>query len=213
MATLSATETARTSDASKARRPWSIAAYLLALALITLVPSFVFAGILMQRNHQAQENTIETLILATTRSLVQAVEREINANITTLRVLATTPSLHQGNFRAFHAYGRLALENTRANLFVVNSDYSTLMSTSTPFGSRSVVSEEVVVSTGPASSGRPAERRRPARGAPGHPGGGAADTPLVATETTATWWIWAGSSAPTGRRAFRSSSRAAPPTW
>lgn len=134
MATVSATETASTSDASKARRPWSIAAYLLALALITLVPSFVFAGILMQRNHQAQENTIETLILATTRSLVQAVEREINANITTLRVLATTPALHQGNFRAFHAYGRLALENTRANLFVVNSDYSTLISTSAPFG-------------------------------------------------------------------------------
>jgi two-component sensor histidine kinase len=118
----------------KQRRPWSIAVYLLALALVTLVPGFLFAGTLMLRNQQAQEATVETLIVATTRSLVQAVEREINANITTLRVLATTPSLHEGDYRAFHAQTSRALETTRADLFVINPDMTTLLSTLQPFG-------------------------------------------------------------------------------
>jgi len=135
MATLSETKAASTpAKAGKGRQPWSIAAYLLALAFITLVPSFVFAGILMQRNQQAQEATIETLISATTRSLVLAVEREINANITTLRVLETSAALHQGDFRAFHSYAQTALASSRANLFIVNEDFSTLMSTDASFG-------------------------------------------------------------------------------
>ncbi|KKB13319.1 hypothetical protein VE25_02345 [Devosia geojensis] len=135
MATLTETKSASApADAGKRRQPWSIAAYLLVLALITLVPSFVFAGLLMQRNQQAQETTIETLISATTRSLVQAVEREINANITTLRVLETSAALHEGDFRSFHVYAQTALASSRANLFIVNADLSTLMSTDAPFG-------------------------------------------------------------------------------
>lgn len=118
----------------KQRRPWSIAVYLLALALVTLVPGFLFAGTLMVRNQEAQEATVETLIVATTRSLVQAVEREINANITTLRVLATTPSLHEADYRGFHARASRALLETRANLFVVNPDMTTLLTTLQPFG-------------------------------------------------------------------------------
>jgi len=116
------------------RRPWSIAVYLLALALVTLVPSFLFAGTLMVRNQDAQEQTVETLIVATTRSLVQSVEREISANITTLRVLATSDSLHRGDYPTFHAQTTRALEATNANLFVVNPDMTMLLATLRPFG-------------------------------------------------------------------------------
>lgn len=122
---------------------WSVAAYMAVLALVTLVPSFVFAGILMNRNQAGQEAVVETLIVATTRSLVQAVEREISANITTLRVLATTPSLHEGDFADFHARVRLALEGTEANLFVINEDYSTLLSTRQPYGAESVPTADI----------------------------------------------------------------------
>lgn len=103
--------------------------YLVAIALMTLLPSFVFAGILMQRNHAAQEATLETLIVATSRSLVQGVEREISANATTLQVLATSPSLHEGDFRSFHDRSVLALEDTGANLFLIDPDLYTSLTT------------------------------------------------------------------------------------
>ncbi|MET3927560.1 sensor histidine kinase [Devosia sp. 2618] len=107
--------------------------YLVAIALITLVPSFVFAGLLMQRNHDAQEATLETLILATSRSLVQGVEREINANVTTLRVLATSPSFHEGDFKSFYDRTVLALTGTGTNLFVIDPDNTTILSTRQPY--------------------------------------------------------------------------------
>lgn len=116
----------------------SIAHYLVAIAFITLVPSFVFAGILMQRNQAAQEETVETLILATSRSLVQGVEREINANITTLRVLATSPTLHQGDYLGFHTRTVLALAGTEANLFLVDPDLYTFSSTRRAFSAERI---------------------------------------------------------------------------
>ncbi|WP_189424921.1 sensor histidine kinase [Devosia pacifica] len=98
------------------------------------MPSFLFAGILIQRNHASQEDTVEILITATTRSLIQAVDRELNANITTLKVLASTPALDQGEYESFYNRTRLALAETDANLFVLNTDNTVLLSTLVPFG-------------------------------------------------------------------------------
>ncbi|MDF2981964.1 MAG: histidine kinase, partial [Devosia sp.] len=89
-----------------------IAVYLFVLALVALVPAFVFSAILLQRNNEAQERVVETLITGNARSIVQAVDREINANITTLRVLATTPPLKPADYPEFHARVSVALENT-----------------------------------------------------------------------------------------------------
>lgn len=111
----------------------SIAFYLSALAIVSVVPSFVFAGILIQRNQVAQESTVETLIVSTSRSIVQAVEREISANTTTLRVLATSPSLRDHDYQGFYDRTVLALDGTDTNLFIVNPDFTTFASTRQPF--------------------------------------------------------------------------------
>lgn len=116
--------------------------YLVAIALITLVPSFVFAGVLMQRNHAAQESTLETLIVATSRSLVQGVEREINANVTTLQVLATSPSLQAGDYRDFYDRTVLALAGTGANLFLVDPDFYTSLTTRRPYSTDRVMTAD-----------------------------------------------------------------------
>lgn len=120
----------------------SIIYYLAALSLVSVVPSFVFAGILIQRNQAAQEATLETLIVSTSRSIVQAVEREIAANITTLRVLAASPSLRAGDFRNFYDRSKVALEETEANLFIINPDYSTFATTRLPFDSPPAVTND-----------------------------------------------------------------------
>ncbi|CAN7285721.1 sensor histidine kinase [Devosia sp. LjRoot16] len=109
-----------------------IAVYLFVLALVALVPAFVFSAILLQRNNEAQERVVETLITGNARSIVQAVDREINANITTLRVLATTPPLSPAAYPEFHARVSVALENTASYVYLVHPDMTSDLSTRVP---------------------------------------------------------------------------------
>ncbi|WP_108398383.1 sensor histidine kinase [Devosia submarina] len=126
---------ANTSEPAKRSSRRSIVNYLAALALVGVVPSFIFAGVLIERNEAAQEKTVETLIVATARSSIQAVEREIAANITTLRVLASTPALRVGDYRGFYERSKLALAGSDTHLFIVDPDFSTFASTRLPYNS------------------------------------------------------------------------------
>lgn len=116
----------------RARVARPIAVYLFVLALVALVPAFIFSAILLQRNNEAQESVVETLITGNARSIVQAVDREINANITTLRVLATTPPLDPSGYAAFHARVSVALEGTGSYVYVIHQDMTSDLSTRLP---------------------------------------------------------------------------------
>lgn len=109
-----------------------IAVYLFVLALVALVPAFVFSAILLQRNNEAQERVVETLITGNARSIVQAVDREINANITTLRVLATTPPLNPADYPAFHGRVSEALAGSGSYVYIVHPDFTSDLSTRVP---------------------------------------------------------------------------------
>ena len=119
---------------ARRRRPTArpIAVYLFVLALVALVPAFIFSAILLQRNNEAQERVVETLITGNARSIVQAVDREINANITTLRVLATTPPLTPADYPEFHARVSVALENTGSFVYLIHPDMASDLSTRVP---------------------------------------------------------------------------------
>jgi len=125
---------AESSAVARRRGPTArpIAVYLFVLALVALVPAFVFSAILLQRNNEAQERVVETLITGNARSIVQAVDREINANITTLRVLATTPPLSPAAYPEFHARVSVALENTASYVYLVHPDMTSDLSTRVP---------------------------------------------------------------------------------
>ncbi|RYG96514.1 MAG: histidine kinase, partial [Alphaproteobacteria bacterium] len=123
-----AASTAVTGQASP-RPPRPIALYLFILALVALVPAFIFSAVLLQRNNEAQERVVETLITGTSRSIVQAVERELTANITTLRVLATTPELLKRDFATFHARARAGLEGTGTYAYLLDENMLSILST------------------------------------------------------------------------------------
>ncbi|MCD7058551.1 sensor histidine kinase [Pelagibacterium xiamenense] len=108
--------------------------YLTILVLVIVLPVLTFAGVLIQRHNEAQEDTVETFTVATTRSVMQAVEREISGMITTLRVLMTSESLVDGNLARFHAHAQDALAGTGANLIVINRAYEQLLNTRVSFG-------------------------------------------------------------------------------
>jgi two-component sensor histidine kinase len=105
-----------------------IAVYLFVLALVALVPAFIFSAVLLQRNNEAQERVVETLITGTARSIVQSVDREINANITTLKVLSTNPALLSGDLADFHQQVSAALAGTGSFIYVLDNELYTVMS-------------------------------------------------------------------------------------
>ncbi|RYE78940.1 MAG: histidine kinase, partial [Hyphomicrobiales bacterium] len=140
------------------RRSRPIALYLFVLALVALVPAFIFSAVLLQRNNEAQERVVETLITGTSRSIVQAVERELTANITTLRVLATMPELLTRDYRTFHARARVGLQGTGTWAYLLDENMVSILSTRNDYptapqpsadpqsGLRALETREVVVS-------------------------------------------------------------------
>ena len=124
------------------RRPRSIAIYLFVLALVALVPAFAFSAILLQRNNEAQERVVETLITGSTRSIQQAVDREVNANISTLKVLATTPTLATGDLQSFYSQVKTALAGTSTYVYLLDKDFNVTLSTRQAFGAPAVKSSD-----------------------------------------------------------------------
>ena len=126
-----------------ARRPRSIAVYLFVLALVALVPAFAFSAVLLQRNNEAQERIVETLITGSARSIVQAVDREVIANISTLKVLATTKTLAGGDLEGFYNQIKTALAGTDTYVYALNSEFNVIISTRAEFGITPVRSNDV----------------------------------------------------------------------
>jgi two-component sensor histidine kinase len=120
------------------RRPRSIAVYLFVLALVALVPAFAFSAILLQRNNEAQERVVETLITGSTRSIMQAVDREVYANISMLKVMASDPALESGAFEEFYHRVQSALLGTATYVFATDRQFKRLFTTRLPFDSPQV---------------------------------------------------------------------------
>ena len=112
-----------------------IALYLLILAVVALVPAFVFSAILLQRNNESQQRVVTALSTTTTQAIASAVTRQIDGSVTTLRVLATSPSLNSGNLSGFYASATAALAGSGANVIVMDEDLHPLLNTRVPYGS------------------------------------------------------------------------------
>ena len=124
--------------------PRSIALYLLALALVALVPAFVFSAVLLQRNNEAQERVVETLITGSARSIMQAVDREVSGNISTLKVLAVNRTLQSGDLESFYNQVKSALEGTNTYVYALNSDFYAILSTRQDYGAPPVKAADPV---------------------------------------------------------------------
>jgi two-component sensor histidine kinase len=124
-------------------KPRPIAVYLFVLALVALVPAFTFSAILLQRNNEAQEKVVEALITGSARSIMQAVDREVTANISTLKVLGTTPTLQAGDLHAFYDQVRTALAGSATYVYILDKDYYAILSTRGEFGAAPQLSNDI----------------------------------------------------------------------
>ena len=124
-------------------RPRSIAIYLFVLALVALLPAFAFSAVLLERNNEAQAQVVETLITGSVRSIMQAVDREVSANISTLKVLAANRTLQQGDLEAFYGQIKSALSGTNTYVYALNSDDYTMFSTREDYGAPPALSADI----------------------------------------------------------------------
>ena len=115
-------------------RPKPIGFLLFLLITLIIVPAFTISTVLLQRNHEAQREVVNTLAEAMAGSITEAVDRELSGMMTTLRVLSTTPSLAENRLDDFYARAKLALGGTGSYLIVIDEDNSQLLNTRVPYG-------------------------------------------------------------------------------
>jgi two-component sensor histidine kinase len=118
----------------KAARPRPIAAYLMLMVAVLIIPMIVFSVLLLQRNNTAQQKVLSTLTAAAAASMSEAVDREITGMMTTLRVLSKTPSLFDSDLSSFYDRATRALAGTGAHLVLLDQNYDQLMNTMVPLG-------------------------------------------------------------------------------
>src|SRR5690606_218255 len=121
-------------EAAPVARSVPIIFYLAFLVAVIILPATAFTSVLLASYNVAQEETVETFTVATTRSVVQAVEREISGMITTQRVLMSIEALNAGNLEQFHEHARTALSGTGAYFIVADEDFQQLINTRVVYG-------------------------------------------------------------------------------
>jgi two-component sensor histidine kinase len=127
--------------APETRRARPIVYYLVVLALVAFVPVMAFAAVLLQRNNEAQQEIVQTLILATAEAVGQAVDQQTDGMITTLKGLSSAPVATQDDLRALHDRGQSVLAGTGTFLALIDSNYNILLNTRFPFSPLPVQTE------------------------------------------------------------------------
>ena len=91
-----------------------IRTYLLVFALAMLLPMIAFSAIAVIAFDRQQRAAVERGGVETARALVNAVDRELSASLTTLQTLATARSLERGDLAMFQEDARRVLARQRA---------------------------------------------------------------------------------------------------
>jgi signal transduction histidine kinase len=110
---------------------------LLVLTLAALVPALVFAAVVVVLLHGKERAAVDRGLADTARALSLAIERELDASITALRVLALSRSLSVGDYRTFHeqALSVLATRQKWTNVYLVEVPSNRqLVNTLRPYG-------------------------------------------------------------------------------
>ena len=91
-----------------------IRTYLLVFALAMLLPMIAFSAIAVIAFDRQQRAAVERGGVETARALVNAVDRELSASLTTLQTLATARSLERGDLAMFQEDARRVLARQRS---------------------------------------------------------------------------------------------------
>jgi signal transduction histidine kinase len=116
--------------------PMPLRAYLLLLALATIVPVVAFGAVVGYFLIQEQRETFRRGAEERTLAVLTAIDNELAGSVSTLEALATLPSLDDGNLAAFRSRARrvLAVQPDWHNINLALPDGQQVMNLQVPAG-------------------------------------------------------------------------------
>lgn len=126
--------TERPTDRRRRGRPLRF--YLGLFGLAIALPALGFSAYLLARYAALEDARQKSDILLATWAISTNIDRGILSDITTLRVLASSPSLDSGKYSEFHGRASVALQGTGAHVILLNPSLDQILNTRTAFGTR-----------------------------------------------------------------------------
>ncbi len=112
-----------------------VAAYLGLFALALVLPILLFNGFVIHRYSTVQRDADNEQARENVRSLSRHIDRDIAALTTALESMASSPQLHDGNLREFHARAIEILRPQDLNVLFLEPAGQQLLNTRVPWGS------------------------------------------------------------------------------
>ncbi len=113
---------------------YSIRAHLIVFALALVLPIIGFAGFLVWRAAQAEQEQVAEDASRVAALAAIAIDRELAGMLATLQALETSPSLESGDLGAFHRQASNALRILGANIILFDTNGRQLVNTRVPWG-------------------------------------------------------------------------------
>jgi PAS domain S-box-containing protein len=113
----------------------SIQAQFLLYSSALLIPVLTFSGLMILRSAALERAALDGEITERVRSMAMAIDRELASTTTTLKALATSPALAQGDFRAFYGQAKAAQEVSGYHFFLTNRSGQQVLNSRMAWGS------------------------------------------------------------------------------
>jgi len=116
------------------RHTLSIQAQFLLYSLALMVPALIFSGLMIYRSAALERQSLDREMEGRLRSLVAGIDREFAGTLTTLKALSSSPSLADGDLKAFYGQGMAAHEFGGDHFFLTNPSGKQLVNTRVAWG-------------------------------------------------------------------------------
>jgi PAS domain S-box-containing protein len=139
---------------------WSIQAHFLLYSSALLVPALIFSGLMIIRSASLERVAMENDIAAVARDVATATDRELAATMTTLTALGSSPSLTDGDLKAFYNQAVAARDVSGIDFFLTGRGGKLLLTTQSPWeqqqnaetGNSPVVAKDILAASAPVVS-------------------------------------------------------------
>ncbi len=133
---------------------WSIQAQLLLYSSALLIPVLIFSGLMILRSASLERTAMEGEIANVARAVATAIDRELAATATTLKALASSPALTDGDLRTFYNQAMAAREVSGDDFFLTNRNGKQALTTraelnAEPLADSPIDAKELLESSGP----------------------------------------------------------------
>ena len=118
------------------RHNWSIQAQFLFYSLALMVPALVFSGLMIIRSAALERVGLDREIKERLHSLAAGIDRELANTTTTLKALSSSPSLADGDLKAFYGQAMAAQEVGGDHFFLTEPSASSFSTRALPGATR-----------------------------------------------------------------------------